>query len=171
MSKIEQVKTYIKQQGGLKLKGLTKPDEKNPQDFLRRFFSYYNKKLETVYKSNGQIQCMPNKRRSIQDIYLIVLNYFPKASLTKLYTEILKLISENLVISGICLDIHKRVYRGVNSGEKGYINGVLADEFDIDMKTFKGADKKSITSKCSHDEPGLGWGNGRGKDSFETIQL
>lgn len=169
MSKIEQVKTYIKNQGGLKLKGLVKPDEKNPQDFLRRFFSHYNKKLETVYKSNGAIQCLPGKRRSIQDIYLIVLNYFPKASLTKLYTEILNLIAENLVISGICLNIKCRVYRGVNSNEKGYINGVLSDEFSTDLKTFKGEDRKSITSKCDHENGG--WSHNRGKDSFELINL
>lgn len=169
MSKIDEVKQHIKAQGGLKLKELVKPDEKNPQDFLRRFFSYYNKKLETVYKSNGQIQCLPGKRRSIQDIYLITLHYFPKASLTKLYTEILRLISENLVISGICLDIRKRVYRGTSSGEKGYINGVLCDEYEIDLKTFKGEDKKSITPRLSHDEQG--WGKSRGKDNFELIQL
>ncbi len=169
MPQIEKVKAYIKSQGGLKLKGLVKIDEKNPQDFLKRFFSYYNKKLETVYKSNGAIQCMPNKRRSIQDIYLIVLNYFPKASLTKLYIEILKLISENLVISGICLDINKRVYRGTNSGENGYINGVLMDEFQTDLKVFKNKDKKSLTSGLLHDSEG--WGKNRQKDSLEIIEL
>lgn len=167
-TKIPKIKEYIKSQPGLKLKGIVKPEEKNPQEFLRRFFSYYNKKIETVYKSNGQIQCMPGKRRSLQDIYLITLHYFPKASLTKLYTELLLLISQNLVISAICIDIHKRVYRGVSQGEAGYINGVFSDEFETDLKKFK-VDKTSITSKCTHDKGG--WGIGRGKDSLTIIKV
>jgi len=163
---ILKAKAYILKQPGLKLKGLTKPEQKSPQSFLKAFFSNYNKKLETVYVSNGKIQCMPGKRRSIEDIFLITVHYYPKASLTKLYTELLKLITQDLVVSGLCKVIHKRVYRGVTSSDNGgYINGTLIDEFGIDLKTFK-IDESSITSKCNKNTV---WGNYT-KDAIEFIQ-
>lgn len=163
---IMKAKKYILKKPKLKLKGLDKPEEKNPKDFIKMFFSKYNKKLETIYVSNGTVQCMPGKRRSIEDIYLILTYYYPKASLTKLYTELLNLILNNLVVSGLCKVIHKRVYRGITSTDQGgYINGTLIDEFGIDLKTFK-IDKTSITSKCNKN---TNWGNYT-KDAIEFIQ-
>jgi hypothetical protein len=162
---ISRAKAYILKQPALKLKGLTKPEQKTPQSFLREFFSNYNRKLETVYCSNGQTQTMPGKRRSITDIYLITVHYYPKASLTKLYIELLKLITKNVVVSGLCKVIHKRVYRGTNSGEQGYLNGTLIDEFGVDLKTFK-VDDIGLTTQCQKNTV---WGNYT-KDAIEFIQ-
>lgn len=167
--KIAKAKAYILKQSKLKLKGLDKPTEKNPKDFLKAFFTNYNRKLETVYCSNGQHQCHPGKRRSITDIYLITSHYFPKASLSKMYVNLLSLIVKGVVVSSICRDIHKRVYRGVNQGEASFLNGTLMDEFDIDLKTFKDEEGNKLTTLCSHNK--TGWGNNYTRNDLEIIQL
>lgn len=169
MANLVKIKKYLQTQSGLKLKGLAKPKEKTPELFLSEFFSNYNKKLETVYTSNGQIQTMPGKRRSIQDIYMIIYHYYPKASLTKLYNRLLLLIANDKVVSSICRDIHKRVYRAKLSDENGFLNGTLTDEFGVDLKTFKGEDKIGITTKCKHNISG--WGTNYTREDLKTIEL
>ncbi len=166
--KMNNIKIYILSQPKLKLRNLTKPTEKNPKSFLKAFFLNYNKKLETVYCSNGQIQCMPGMRRSISDIFLIVYYYFPKASLTKLYNNLLNLVLEDVIVSSICKDINKRVYRGIKTDEKSFINGTLTDEFKVDLKTFKTEEGKRITTLCSHNKHG--WGIEYGSQHLKFIE-
>lgn len=134
------IKEDILSKSPLKLRDLSKEDipEKNVEDFLRKFFTDYNQKLDTVYAANGRTQTRAGLRRSIEDIFKIVHYYFPKVSLTKFYPKLLDLVEGGVIVSAICEVIHKRVYRAKTKYDKSnFFNGDLIDEYGTDFTMFE----------------------------------
>lgn len=137
MYTFKQVKTHLRQQSGLKFKGFTKEDVgTNLESFLENIL-IYNNKYPTVYTTNGQTQTGAGKRRSIGDLFRLTYFYFPKITLTTLYTSLLKLVIEKKALSSICEATGLRVYRAAKDGEITYFNGTPTDEFYTDFKQFE----------------------------------
>jgi hypothetical protein len=159
--RLAKIKQYLADQPQIKFKDIDVPDEKNPKDFLANFFKH-NKASHTVFL-NHKVYCKSQVRRSIGDIYRITLFYFPKASLTKLYRNILDLISEEQVLSSICEATGLRVYRACKKDDTACFNGAKTDEFGVDFTQFEEFEG------CSPEE-GF-WGYNFGKDKIKFVDV
>lgn len=152
LNKFLAIKEDVLKASAIRLKGLDKKDipEKNVADFLQAFFVKYNNQYETVYVSNGKVQTGKGKRRSLQDIFLITYYYFPKASLSKMYLKLSVLLNQGIIVSAICSEINKRVYRAkINYDRGNFFNGPLTDEYGIDFSLMD-------LSSCVFNQ--VGWG-------------
>lgn len=165
LNKFPAIKEHICSKAKLKIRNVTKENlaEKNVEAFLKSFFVNYNKNNPTVYVSNGAIQTQHNLRRSIGDIFLICQHYFPRTSLKKTYERLCALVNEGVVVSAICDDINKRVYRLKTDYDKSnFFNGDLTDEYGIDFTMFN---LDNITNN-EH-----GWGIDYTVENLEIINL
>lgn len=165
LNKFLNIKEDIIKGTGIKLKGLEKADikEKNVDAFLRAFFATYNNQYDTAYVSNGKTHTLKGRRRSIQDIFMITYYYFPKASLSKMYLKLSILLNEGLIVSAVCSEIHKRVYRGKIDYDKGnFFNGPMTDEYGIDFALFD-------LSNCVFNK--VGWGTEYTEEQLNIKQL
>lgn len=135
--------------------------------FLGHFMTEYNNSFNTVYESNGRTQTEPGKRRSIEDIYRVLVYYYPKASLSNTYKRLIKLMQENKIGSAICDEIHKRVYRNLRSNESiSFFNGSLTDEYGVDFEILgiKNIDINLNNSK-------VGWGHNYNESNIKFVEL
>lgn len=165
LNKFIPIKEDILKGASIKLRGLNKEDikEKNVADFLQAFFTTYNSQYDTVYVSNGKIHTGKGMRRSIQDIFLITYHYFPKASLSKMYIKLSTLLNSGVIVSAVCSQINKRVYRGKINYDKGnFFNGPLIDEYGVDFALFD-------LSNCVFNK--VGWGTEYTVDNLTIKKL
>lgn len=160
----KQIKDYIKAQPELMLAGLEERPTANIKKFMENFFTTYNSKYNTVYVGNGHAQTGVQKRRSICDIYRVMLYYFPNLTITTCYSTLYELIAENKVLSAICHVLKVRVYRAVHTGEKGTVNSALTDEFGVDIK-------KLCEAKGAKIALGYGWGKEYTEEHLKMIAL
>lgn len=159
----KKIKAHIKSLPPLKLSGIGKSDidEGTWKAFLERFFSYYNRNFNT--NQGGAIQTRAGKRRSITDIYRIILYYFPDVRITEVYKELIILISKKVCCSAICGDTGLRVYRGHQGYDTtGFLNSALTDEYGVDFQQFD-------ISKCTHNS--VGWGAEYTEEDLNFIEL
>lgn len=98
-------------------------------EFLRHFFKEYNNKYITYQGSN--IICKQNRRRSVEDIYLICKNYLPDVTLDDVLRNLVSLIDEDFLSTSKCSDINRYVFalKGPYAGlyvekELDFMNGV-----------------------------------------------
>lgn len=165
LNKFSKIKEDILEASDLKFQGLDKGSipEKNVADFLKVFFTKYNAERNTVYCSNGKIQSKPGLRRSIGDIFKITHYYFPKASLTKMYIRLTTLLAEGIIVSAVCSEINKRVYRLKTSYDKStFFNGPLTDEYGIDFSLY---DLQNCTFNTT------GWGTSYTEENLDIKTL
>jgi hypothetical protein len=158
----KQIKEHMQKSSALHFQGLSKDDVGNKlTDFLNNFF-IHNRKMHTIY-GNGVVQTNKGKRRSITDIYNICRYYFPRITLTHIYSHLLKLISEGKVLSAICSETKMRVYRGTSGGEYSYFNGDPVDEYQVDLSQFK------EFGDCPREKGS--WGVADGLDDLKLIKI
>lgn len=160
-SLLKKIKVHLKGMAPLKFKNF-ELQEKNAKDFIKNFLSY-NKIYDTVYVSNGRLQTLKNKRRSIGDIYRITSYYFPRVTLTTIYETLLENISENKALSSICVSTKMRVYRATSNNEKCYFNGEKIDEFGVDFNNFTNI--KTVRSESGY------WGAAYTKEHLKQIKI
>ena len=116
--------------------------------FLDDFFNVYNISEKTFYE-NGTTQTKKNTRRTISDIYRIVLYYYPNSKLSQVYKFLMELISEDRIGSAICEKLKKRVYRGtVNEiyNTDGFFNSSPIDEYGINFTLFESYNNCNINT-------------------------
>lgn len=162
----KQIKEHIRKQTPLKLTGLKKDDlgDMTLTKFLDKFFNDYNQNRNTL-NQNSTVQTVAGLRRTIEDIYRIVIYYFPNASLSFVYKRIIHLIANDKVGSAICKVLHKRVYRGTSDYEsEGFLNSAQTDEFGIDFSEFE------EYTACSVND-GIGWGEEYDEDKLTFINI
>jgi hypothetical protein len=165
LNKFIPIKDDILKGTSIKLRGLEKADiqEKNVDAFLRAFFTSYNNNYDTAYVSNGKVHTVKGRRRSIQDIFMITYYYFPKVSLSKLYIKLSILLNEGVIVSAICSEINKRVYRGKIAYDKGnFFNGPMTDEYGVDFALFD-------LSGCVFNK--VGWGTEYTENNLQIKQV
>lgn len=125
------------------------------QDFLINFFKTYNLTYATLYKTGtraGDVQTEARKRRSIGDIFKIVKEYYPSASLADvakvLYIDLLNF--NGFVGTLKCRQINKRVWW--NNGQYRISDETEQDEYNLTfanwvslIKSCKSAEVKKET--------------------------
>ncbi len=88
-------------------------DGQTVEQFLIKFFTEWNDNRNTIYVDNRDIQTPIGKRRSLGDIYMICLYYFPECSLKDvldiLYNQLLSSMPDGFR-SSYCSTINKRVW-------------------------------------------------------------
>ena len=77
---------------------------------MRNFFRL-NLEVDTIFQEKVTVQTLRYRRRSIGDIYWIMLYYYPEAHLKDVFKAIHKLIKDGEIGTFFCNDIRKRVYR------------------------------------------------------------
>jgi hypothetical protein len=119
--------------------------------FLQDFFETHNDMNQTWEEGKGEYQTATARRRSIGDIYRIVLRYYPDATLSEVYNNLIALVAENIVHTFICLNIRKRVYmkksEGVSKFNVAGVAGEPIDEFNIDLSQLPRFDECPIYRK------------------------
>jgi hypothetical protein len=165
LNKLSLVKEHILTKAPLKLDTLEKENlqEKNVDDFLKKFFSTYNRTLNTVYVNKKAVQTKAGLRRSVSDIVLICHYYFPKVSITKTYKRLCRLVGEGIIISAVCDKIHSRVYRFKETYDKSnFFNSGMTDEYGVDFNLY---DLDGATFNQD------GWGTDYDEDNLNIIKL
>lgn len=160
--KLKQVKQYLLEQSAVRFKGIVTPTEKNPVDFLKNFF-VHNSSKETVFHEGTVLYEAAGRRRSIGDIYRIAAFYFPKLTLTTTYKTLIQMCAEGKIISSICLQTGKRVYRATKGTEAAYFNGVATDEYTTDLTKFE------MYAKCPKSSGA--WGYGYNETNLKFIEI
>ena len=92
------------------VKGLDKKRKETPVEFLYNFLTDWNLKLPTIYL-DGELQTPPGRRRSMDDIWLIMQYYYPLLSF-KEFCQILyiDIHTKPSIRSSPCFIIRKRVF-------------------------------------------------------------
>lgn len=85
-------------------------EEQTLQDFIVRFFSWYNMEYNTVgHLSQSQI-CGRGRRRSLGDTYLICKHYYPNCTVHEVLTIIVSLLQDHTIGGCFCTTIRKYVF-------------------------------------------------------------
>ena len=81
----------------IRLQGVKKKRKEDLQEFLVKFFTKWNaegpeadhdKRKDTIFTDNKEIQTIAGKRRSLGDIYMICKYYYPNMTLEDLLREL-----------------------------------------------------------------------------------
>ena len=83
---------------------------KNPREFLKKFFEKYNKNHSTVYTTSGQIQTTSQRTRSAHDIYRITKFYFPDVTYEDIHIILEQFACKGQLIGEWCSGVHEHVY-------------------------------------------------------------
>lgn len=113
---IEELEKQLNKKDLLKFASYT-GSEPDVESFLKKF-TEINKRYFTKFV-DGNKQCEPNKYRSIEDIYLLTRNYFPKTTLKEVMKILAELVTMDKLFVIWCPRIKKRVfmqYRDINAG-------------------------------------------------------
>jgi hypothetical protein len=102
----------------------------------------------------GFLQCLRNKNRSTEDIFLIMKHYEPEVTLKEVREALFKLIEDGEVSSLWCRDIQKRVYLS-NKEKFIFIHGIyLSDGHRLDENNLKFKVNHDISRKYNYSPVG-----------------
>ncbi len=114
----------------LRVRGLFKKRKETLNEFITKFLSNWNLKNDTIYVDTEEVQCSPDRRRSLGDIYNICLYYYPKCTIEEVATMLYILCDEDEGFrTSYCYTICKRVFYFEEGSPNEIINRSKADEF------------------------------------------
>lgn len=117
---------------------LTKPE------FVENLMLNFVKEFRTITKS-GKLICKPNKYRSLGNLFLITVNYYPKTRLSEVKSLLLSL-NEKLV-GHKCHEIDRRVYEHIeNNPTWNQLGCGKVDEFGEEIYYYNSKGKKVTQS-------------------------
>lgn len=140
METIQTLSTKILAEGSLRIQGLLKKREETSKEFLRTLFKKWNSELNTLNVPNGTVQTVPNKRRSLGDIFRIVRYYYPRTSLKTVINVIYDDLFDSVpkFRSSYCSTINKRVfYKGGTNQESHIYDQNTKDEYGLTIQEWK----------------------------------
>lgn len=124
----------------IRIKGLLKKREETLENFLIKFFVTWNQEKETIFVKTKEVQTTTGKRRSIGDIFLLSLYYYPKTTLREVIDIIYDVLFQEVpnFRSSYCHTIHKRVfYKGGPNQHSHLFDGELPDEHKLTVAEWK----------------------------------
>lgn len=110
-------------------------EEQNSEQFMRNFFIKYNQEYYTM--DGAKAICGPKLARSLEDIYRIVKNYYPKITLRTIMKTLANFHVEENVKTLFCGQIKKRVFH-IKYGTNDFKKTLL--KYNLDELGFSGDD-------------------------------
>ena len=124
----------------VRLEKTLKNRKETVEEFLIKFFKTYNNEKNTIFVDTLAVQCTPEKRRSLGDIYMILKYYYPDVTLN----EVLNLLYNVLPVklnpgfrTSKCSQILKRVWYYNPNGTNNIADENNSDEYSHRYSWYK----------------------------------